>query len=88
MSTYVNTQICVYGKIYVTLRKHVKCKKIRSNPASVIELHSSDQTLVGKGLRGCGVVFCEKGQELFASAVTSVHNAMSEFMVEALYTMT
>ena len=51
--------------------------KQESDVSAVIELHSSDQTLVGKALRGCGVVFCEKGRELFASAVTTVQDAMS-----------
>ena len=51
--------------------------KQESDVSAVIELHSSDQTLVGKAMRGCGVVFCEKGRELFASAVTTVQNAMS-----------
>lgn len=51
--------------------------KEASAVSAVIELHSSDQTLMGKAMRGCGVVFCEKGRELFANAVTSIQSAMS-----------
>ena len=51
--------------------------KQESAASSVIELHSSDQTLVGKAMRGCGVVFCDKGRELFTNAITSVQNAMA-----------
>ena len=42
----------------------------------ILELHSSDQTLVGRALRGCGVVVCEKGREAFARAVAFVQQAM------------
>ena len=43
---------------------------------AMLELHSSDQTLVGRALRGCGVVVCEKGREAFARAVALVREAM------------
>ena len=43
---------------------------------AILELHSSDQTLVGRALRGCGVVVCEKGREAFARAVELVRDAM------------
>ena len=42
----------------------------------MIELHSSDQTLVGKAMRGCGVVYCEKGRKIFARAAKLVQEAM------------
>ena len=42
----------------------------------MIELHSSDQTLVGKAMRGCGVVYCEKGRKIFARAAKLVREAM------------
>lgn len=35
----------------------------------VLELQSSDQTLAGKPLRGCGLAYCSKGRALFEKAV-------------------
>ena len=42
----------------------------------VLELHSSDQTLMGKSMRGCGVVHCEAGQLIFARATAAVRDAL------------
>jgi hypothetical protein len=42
----------------------------------VLELHSSDQTLMGRAMRGCGVVVCEKGRATFARAVALVRDTM------------
>jgi hypothetical protein len=42
---------------------------------AMLDLHSSDQTLVGKAMRGCGVVFCEAGRVAFVRAVKSVRGA-------------
>ena len=36
----------------------------------VLELQSADQTLAGKPLRGCGLVYCGRGRLLFEQAVT------------------
>ena len=57
---------------------HARALELKHQDAAdvMIELHSSDQTLVGKAMRGCGVVFCEKGREVFARAVTIVRDAM------------
>ena len=49
---------------------------------AVLELHSSDQTLVGKGMRGCGVVFCEAGLGLFARAVTCVRDELERSLTD------
>ena len=43
---------------------------------AVLDLHSSDQTLVGKAMRGCGVVFCEAGRAVFVRAAESVRDGM------------
>ena len=48
----------------------------------MIELHSSDQTLVGKAMRGCGVVYCERGREIFARAVKLVRDVMQPSRVD------
>lgn len=42
----------------------------------VLELHSSDQTLMGKSMRGCGVVHCEAGRHIFARASMGVRDAL------------
>jgi hypothetical protein len=42
----------------------------------VLELHSSDQTLMGKSMRGCGVVYCEVGRLIFARATAVVREAL------------
>ena len=43
---------------------------------AMLDLHSSDQTLVGKAMRGCGVVFCEAGRVAFVRAVKSVRDGL------------
>ena len=57
---------------------HARAVELRHDDEmeAILELHSSDQTLVGRALRGCGVVVCEKGREAFARAVELVRDAM------------
>lgn len=50
--------------------------KQQSDAEVMIELHSADQTLVGRAMRGCGVVVCEKGREVFARAVAVVRDTL------------
>ena len=50
--------------------------KQQSDADVMIELHTSDQTLVGKAMRGCGIVLCENGREVFARAVALVRDAL------------
>lgn len=40
-----------------------------SDSGAVLQLHAADDTLGGKALRGSGLVFCEKGAELFERAL-------------------
>jgi hypothetical protein len=56
----------------VSNEKHVEVP----DPDAVLELHSSDQTLMGRSMRGCGVVVCEKGRATFARAVALVRDTM------------
>ena len=35
----------------------------------VLALHSSDETIVGRAMRGCGVVYCDAGRAIFERAV-------------------
>lgn len=50
--------------------------KRKDGADALLELHSSDQTLVGRAMRGCGVVFCEKGREIFTRALAFVTDSM------------
>jgi hypothetical protein len=43
---------------------------------AVIALHSSDQTLTGKALRGCGVVCCADGRGILARAITRMKESL------------
>ena len=43
---------------------------------AVLELHSSDQTLVGKAMRGCGIVCCATGRVLFARAASRLRETI------------
>ena len=43
----------------------------------VLALHSSDQTVVGRAMRGCGVVYCEEGRAMFARAAALVREALA-----------
>jgi len=43
----------------------------------VLTLHSSDETVGGRAMRGCGVVYCEAGRAIFARAIALVRNALS-----------
>ena len=43
---------------------------------AVLTLHSSDETVVGRAMRGCGVVYCEAGRAIFARAVALVRDAL------------
>ena len=43
---------------------------------AVLDMHSSDQTLVGKAMRGCGVVFCEVGRKVFVRAADTVREGL------------
>ena len=40
----------------------------------VLELQSADQTLAGKPLRGCGLVYCRRGRLLFEQAVAKARD--------------
>jgi hypothetical protein len=42
-----------------------------------IELHSSEQSLGGKAMRGCGIVYCETGGEVVKRALQVVRNGLA-----------
>ena len=50
---------------------HAAAEAVRGegDEVAVLELHSAEQTLAGKSLRGCGLVFCPKGQRLVECAL-------------------
>ena len=43
--------------------------------SALLLMHSSDQTIVGREMRGCGAVYCEAGKAIFANAVALVRDA-------------
>ena len=43
---------------------------------AVIELQSADQTVVGRAMRGSGVVYCEAGRSILARTLALVREAM------------
>jgi hypothetical protein len=43
----------------------------------VLTLHSSGETIVGRAMRGCGVVYCVEGRKIFTRAVSMVRDALS-----------
>eukprot|EP00966_Prymnesium_polylepis_P118829 2746612-Prymnesium_polylepis.1 len=61
--------------VYVHARAAEFCRQ--DGGGAVLELHSTDETLIGRATRGCGVVFCEAGREAFARAVTLVRGSLS-----------
>lgn len=50
--------------------------KQQDEASAVMDLHSSNQTLVGKAMRGCGVVLCETGRTIFVRAAKSVREGL------------
>ena len=49
----------------------------------LLKLHSSDQTLVGKGMRGCGVVMCESGRVYFGRAIAHVREELASALSDS-----
>jgi hypothetical protein len=62
--------------LLVYIHARAKDMKQEGEENAVLDLHSSDQTLVGKAMRGCGVVFCEVGRAVFVRAAESVRDGM------------
>ena len=58
---------------------HARAMELKGEDGSscMLELHSSDQTLVGKGMRGCGIVYCRQGREVLARSIELVRNTLS-----------
>ena len=58
---------------------HARAAEMRKDDVGrvLLELHSSDQTLVGKGMRGCGVVLCESGRVYFGRAIAHVRGELA-----------
>ena len=57
---------------------HARATAVCEDAAEVVlELQSSDQTLAGKPLRGCGLVYCRKGRALFEKAVSEARAGSS-----------
>lgn len=58
---------------------HARAEEIRQRDGAdvVLELQSSDETLCGRDLRGCGVVYCTVGRSMFDRASAEVFMELS-----------
>ena len=58
------------SRIVLDALLHVRATAVASGDGTVLlEMHNANQTLAGKPLRGCGVIFCPAGRTLFARAL-------------------
>ena len=57
---------------------HARAEELRREDEidAVLELHSSDQALVGRSTRGCGLVHCEAGRAILSRAATLVREGL------------
>ena len=57
---------------------HARAEELRREDEidAVLELHSSDQALVGRSTRGCGLVHCEAGRVILSRAATLVREGL------------
>ena len=57
---------------------HARAEEIRQRDGgeAILELQSSDETLRGRDLRGCGVVYCKNGRTIFAAACERVRETL------------
>ena len=62
--------------VYVFARALEFQRADNANDALLL-LHGSDDTLVGRAMRGCGVVHCEAGRAIFVRAVESVRERLA-----------
>lgn len=73
------TQVLARVAFELIVYVHARATDMREGDVDrvLLELHSSDQTLVGKGMRGCGVVLCESGRAHFGRAVAQVRDELA-----------
>ena len=57
---------------------HARAIELRRDDGvdAVLQLHSADETLCGRELRGTGVVYCPTGRRIFAKACALVRDAL------------
>lgn len=58
---------------------HARAVELRDEEGSkgVLELHNSDQTLVGRGMRGCGLVYCALGRDALVRSIEQIRDTLS-----------
>ena len=61
--------------VYVHARG-VELQRADGVDAAVFVLHGSDQTLCGRAMRGCGIVYCDTGRVLFTRALEHVREGL------------
>jgi hypothetical protein len=66
------------SRIVLDALLHVHATAVALGDQTVLlEMHTSDQTLAGKTLRGCGIVFCAKGRALFERALVEARATLA-----------
>lgn len=66
------TMVCVFAA--------AEAARGEGDEAAVLELHTADQTLAGKPLRGSGVVYCPRGRHLFEGALTEARASLEPLL--------
>lgn len=69
------TMVCVFSA--------AEAARGEGDEAAVLELHTADQTLAGKPLRGCGVVYCPRGRHLFEKALAEARASLEPLLSPA-----
>jgi hypothetical protein len=65
------------SRIVLDALLHVHAAAVASGDGTaLLEMHSAIQTLAGKPLRGCGVIFCPAGRVLFARALAGARASL------------
>lgn len=76
------TQVLYRAAFDLLVYVHARAVELRFEDGSdaFLELHSSDQALVGRSTRGSGVVYCADGRGIFFRAIQAVRGAMLRHM--------
>ena len=71
----LDTLVCVQAR--------AKDVRTPGSEGAVLEMHTAEQSIAGKQLRGCGVVYCPRGRVLFESALAEARESLEPFLSDA-----
>jgi|EP00966_Prymnesium_polylepis_P312130 hypothetical protein len=71
----LDSMICVYSR--ATAARGV------ADEDAILQMQTAEQTIAGKPLRGCGVVYCAKGRALFESALAEARASLEPVLSAA-----